>query len=204
MIARAGEDGKGEKCHEPILFIRDGAPTGLQGGKRARGVPDLGVARGLCRQSRSGALGCGAGGTDRGPRHRGRREALAEHREDFLYAPELRVMLDAFTLPRGGGLAECRDGRLQLLHLVHPLVRLQQRRLNRRGNFRPLKGASVWQGRERRLLAEAFRGSPAGRLRRGRSRHRSGLESAFGTGHHADVRGTRGGGRKSHGTGRLS
>ena len=114
------------------------------------------------------------------------------------------MILDAFKLPRDGGLAERRDGRLQLPHLVHPLARLQQRLLNRRGNFGPLKGASVPQGRERGLLAEAFRRRPAGRWRRGRSLHRSGSESAFGTGHHADVRGTRGGERKSHGTGRLS
>ena len=140
----------------------------------------------------------------RGRRHRRRGEALADHREDVLHGAELRVVLHTFTLPRGGGLAERRDGRLQLLHLVHPLARLQQRLLNRRGNFGPLEGASVPQGREGGLLAEAFRRRPARRLWRGRSRHRSGSESALGSGHHADVRWTRGGGRKSHGTGRLS
>ena len=113
-------------------------------------------------------------------------------------------MLEAFKLPRGGGLAERRDGRLQLLHLVHPLARLQQRLLKRRWNFGPLEGASVLQGRQRGLLAEALRGRLAAWLQRRRSRHRSGSERAFGTGHDADLRGIRSGGRKSHGTGRFS
>ena len=204
-IAHPLEDSKGEKGQESIfVYCRRSPYWDTRGNKDPREVSGLGVARALCRRSRCGVLGRGAGGPDRGRRHRRHREALADHREDILYAAELRVMLEAFTLPRGGGLAERRDGRLQLLHLVHPLARLQQRLLNRRGDFGPLEGASALQGRERGLLAEAFRGKPAERLRRGRSRLRSGSVSAFGTDHHADARGTRGGGRKSHGTGLLS
>ena len=83
---------------------------------------------------------------------------MGYHREDVLYAAELRVMLDALTLCRGGCLSERRDGRPQLLHFVHPLARLQQRLLNRRGNVFPHKVASVLQGNECGLLVEALRG----------------------------------------------
>ena len=36
IIARPYEDGKGEKGRGPILFTADGAPTGLQGGRRSQ------------------------------------------------------------------------------------------------------------------------------------------------------------------------
>ena len=63
------------------------------------------------------------GGTDRGRRHRRRREALAHHCKDVLTASELRVVLDALSLRRGRSLPERRDGLLQALNVMHSLTR---------------------------------------------------------------------------------